>query len=102
MSRTWFINQRENVSEEELFKLSTLNMTNYLNFSKVDIAITTPTQLDMLSKYSRIKNLNPKYIVIDEADYLLEGNINHSKALRTFLIQMNYKSQEFKTNRKVI
>lgn len=76
-------------------------MTNYLNFQKVDVVITTPTQLDMLTQYKRVKHLNPKYIVIDEADYLLEGNVNHSKALGQFLINLDYKSEKFKNERKV-
>lgn len=76
-------------------------MTNYLNFQKVDVVITTPTQLDMLTKYNRVKYLNPKYIIIDEADYLLEGNINHSKALGQFLFNLDYKSDKFRQERKV-
>lgn len=53
------------------------NQANYLNFKNKDIVITTPSQLETLSDYNRIKNLNPAFIVIDEADYLLELNINH-------------------------
>ena len=78
------------------------NVTNYLNFQKNDIVITTPTQFDMQDKHSRIKNLNPKFIIIDEADFLLDSNINFSKALASFLSNLNYRSDEFKNTRKVI
>ena len=87
--------------EEELYKMSILNQTNYLNFQKIDIVVTTPTQLDLLDRHARVKHFVPRFVVIDEADSLLEGNVNHSKALTAFLAKNDPRSKDFRQSRKV-
>ena len=89
------------MTAEELFQLSVQNQANYINFNKTDVVITTPTQLDLLDNYGRIKYMNPKYLVIDEADHLLDGNINHAKALAGFLAKVNFQRDLEKHGKKV-
>ena len=89
------------MSTEELFKLSIQNQANYVNFHKTDIVITTPTQFNLLHNYGRIKNLNPKFLVIDEADNLFDQNVNHKKSLEDFLLQINFRKNLQENGKKV-
>lgn len=84
-----------------MFKLSIQNQANYMNFEKTDVIITTPTQFDLLNNYGRIKNLNPKFLIIDEADNLLDSNVNHVKALNNFLALVNFQSKLKESERHV-
>ena len=89
------------MSQKELFQLSIQNQANYINFNKTDIVITTPTQFDLLSKYNRIKYMNPKFLVIDEADNLLDLNANLSQCIYEFLRENNFSTKMEETQRKV-
>jgi len=77
-------------------------MANYINFNQTDVVITTPSQFDLLNSHKRIKNLNPKYIVIDEADSMLEVSTNHGKALQMFFNDIGVKPKAPQTHRHVI
>lgn len=100
-SRIWYAQQRENLSQEELFKLSVQNQANFVNFNKTDVVITTPAQFQLLNNYGRIKNLNPKYLVIDEADSLLDSNVNQAKAMAAFLSKVDFQQDLEAVGKKV-
>lgn len=54
--------------------LSMENVVNGVNWNKVDVLITTPGQMNIIYNYKDKRDpyeINPKYIVIDEADLLL-------------------------------
>ena len=85
-----------------MFRMSMSSMANYINFNQTDVVITTPAQFDMLNSHRRIKNLNPKYVVVDEADSMLEVNTNHGKALQSFFNEIGVKPKAPQTARRVI
>ena len=77
------------------------NQANYANFQKTDVLITTPVQFELLNSYGRIRHLNPKYLVVDEADSLLDSNVNQMKALAAFLQSFDFQRGMAETGRKV-
>ena len=87
MLKTAFNNKRNNTSEQDLFQQAVTNQANYINFTKTDIVITTPCQFEMLNQYGRIKHFNPRFIVIDEADCLLDSSANFARFMMPFLAE---------------
>ena len=81
------------LSDEKDFNLSSKHLSNYVNFEKTDIVITTPQQFMTSFDFKMIKNFNPKYVVIDEADFLFK---NQKKSMQ-FLFQKIY---NLKKNKK--
>ena len=69
--------------------MSMANQTNYLNFNNFDLVVATPSQLEMLWNYNRVKNLRPKFIVVDESDVLLHFNPSLSKFLLGLISELN-------------
>ena len=56
-------------------KLCLENASNNIEWNMIDVLISTPTILNTLLKIKTAKNLpviNPKSIVIDEMDFMLE------------------------------
>lgn len=56
--------------------LGEANLSNYLDFRKTDIVIATPGQLSDLLSLRKVQRMNPKYLIIDEADQLLTDTSN--------------------------
>lgn len=81
--------------------MSIQNQSNYVNFHKTDVVITTPTQFELLNSYGRLKHLNPKYLVVDEADTLLDSNVNQMKAFAQFMSQFDFQRNLEKSGRRV-
>ena len=44
---------------------------SYLDWNKVDILISTPTQLDIMMKVQKSSTLDPKFVILDEFDTML-------------------------------
>ena len=59
---------KKKMSDEEIFDLTNMHLANYVNFEKIDILITTPQQFETIDEFRWIKNLKPKFVVVDEAD----------------------------------
>ena len=81
--------------------MSVQNQANYVNFHKTDVVITTPVQFELLNSYGRLKYINPKYLVVDEVDCLLDANVNQMKALSQLLNQFDFQKGLDRTGRKV-
>lgn len=82
-------NNEKNLCEDALN-----SSKNYVDFNKTDIVVSTPTQLDLLISYKRIKNMNPYFLVVDEADVLLDKDQNHKKAIRNILAALSSNPQK--------
>lgn len=80
---------------------NTKNFSNYVNFEHMDIVISTAHQIDTMIKSNRIKKLNPKYLVIDEADNLLTEK-NHFRSLSTLFSHIKLTDPQLIPHRKVI
>lgn len=76
-SITPLIKNYDKIKENKIdYDVATENLSNYLNFDDMDIVISTPQQIDTLIRSNKIKSLNPKYVVIDEADNLMTESTN--------------------------
>lgn len=82
-------------------ELSNESLANYVDFKKMDVVISTPAQLLTLIEARRIQRLNPKYIVIDEADLLMTDQSN-IKLLSSILDKLNLLNPDLVHQRKVI
>ena len=81
--------------------LSEEALANYVDFKKMDMIITTPGQLETLIFAKRIKRLNLKFLIIDEADNLLTDYKNF-QMLTTVLDKLDIKNQNLVSQRKII
>jgi ATP-dependent RNA helicase DDX41 len=77
------------------------NLSNYVNFDNMDIVISTPEQMDSLVKFDQIKQLNPKYLVIDEADHLLTES-SKQQSLASLFSHMDLGNSELLAQRNII
>lgn len=66
---------------------------SFIDFSQSDVIVSTPSQIDLLYNYERIKSDVLDYLVIDEADVLLDKNQNHKKAVNSILKNLSDKGQ---------
>lgn len=59
---------------EKVASLSQQNVTNTINWKKLDVLVATPSQLENVIKAknrSDAYDVNPKYLVVDEFDQIL-------------------------------
>jgi superfamily II DNA/RNA helicase len=92
----------EEIKKPELQEeLSNSSIANYVDFKKMDVVISTPSQLETLIEAKRIRRLNPKYIIIDEAD-LLMTDLKNIKILSSILDKLNLLNPDLIHLRKVI
>lgn len=67
---TFVRNMKSQMSQEQVLELSNKNLQNFVNFQKVDVVISTPQQMEVVQEHKRVKNLKPRFVVVDEADEL--------------------------------
>lgn len=82
-------------------EISNRSLANYVDFDKMDVVISTPVQLERLLEAKRIKRLNPKFIVIDEADHLMT-DFKNVRVLSKILDLLNVVDPSVAQSRKVI
>ena len=90
------------LSDERDFNESSNHLSNYINFKKTDILITTPSQFQTTDQFNMVKNFNPRVIVIDEADSLFKNEKKSMKYLfsKIYNLKKNKKDQFLDENIK--